>query len=340
MAAPGLDVGDDGPALVFHQRPLKWRLRGGDLVLFLDLPCTGAESFFEVLATSFGPGEVGSSRRWPLCAADLSLVAEDVQRARVMRAHVDYEFYRFLPRPPVYLTFLRDPVERLIALYDRVRSTPDHPYHDRVTSRRLSLHEFVCEPAFAGDVVNTQARRIAGGMFRDPTDVSERALLQMAQANLGELAFFGFAEWMDQSVLLLAYTFGWPLPRTPMPGSLQSEATDRAAVAPAALDAIEARTRVDHALVRFAREQFGQRVRAALGDLLEQNARASEPYLTLLDEHKRLEQEYDQLQRAWSWKIARQLKDWRQAVVPPGSRRDRVYQRFGTYVFTRGKSDR
>jgi len=329
-----------GDAAVFHPRPPRWRLRRGDLLLCLDLPCTGVEPFFDVLAGFFRPDEVRSSRRWPRHPDDLALVADDVRGARVMRAHVDYEFYRFLPRTPVYVTILRDPVERIVALYECVRSTPEHPYHQRVTAGHLSLYEFVCEPAFAGDVVDVQARRIAGGMFRDPAASSDQVLLQTARANLGEFAFFGTADWLEQAVLLLAYTFGWPFPRDLVRGGPRAEAASREGLAPAALEAIEARTRVDHALVQFAREQFTERVRTALFDLLDQNALASEPYLTLLEEQERLQTEYAQLQRAWSWKVARRLRDWRQAVAPSGSRRDRWYQRLGTYVFDRDKSER
>jgi hypothetical protein len=328
----------DAADLRFYPRGLRWRVRKGDLLLFVDLPGAGAAGFFGVLAQRFPPAEVASSQRWPACAADLALVAADLRGARLMRARVDYEFYRFLPRPPSYVTLLRDPVDRVLALYDHVGATPGHPAHERVASGRLSLHDFVCDPGFAHEVVDAQARRIAGGMLRDRSGVSDRVLLQMAQVNLGEFAFFGIAERMPESVHLLLYTFGWAFPHDLVPRALAPEPVRREGLAPATLEAIEARTRVDHALVRFAGEQFAQRLRTALLDLLEQNARGSEPYLTVLGEHERLRKEYERLQRAWSWTTAETLKAWRRAVLPPGTRRDRLYQRVGTYLFARRAS--
>jgi len=340
-------VGDGAPPeLIFHPRPLKWRLRSGDVLLFIDLPCAGGAGLFDLLAGFFPPDDVQASGRWPMAPDDLALVAAEVEGARVIRARVDYEFYRFLPRTPVYATVLRDPVERVAALYEHVRATPEHPYHARVVSSQLSLYEFVCEPAFAHEVVNVQARRIAGGMFHDPAERSDRVLLEMAQVNLGEFAFFGLTNWLVGSLPLLAYTFGLPFPGdvepvTPAPSAGREE------LRPATREAIEARTGADQALVEFAGREFARRVRVAMVDLFERNARADEASPLVLVEHDRLRREYERLrrecqdlreereeaERAWSWQTFRALRRWRRAVMPPGSRRDRLYQRLGGYVF-------
>lgn len=339
----------DAAELIFHQRPLKWRLGRGDLVLFLDLPGAAGEPLFDLLAGFFPAGEVHASSRWPVRPDELPLVAAEAQGARVIRARVDYEFYRFLPRTPVYVTVLRDPVERVVALYEHVRRTPSHPYHGPVTARHLSLYEFVCEPAFAGEVVNAQARRIAGGMFRDPTERSDRVLLQMAQTNLGEFAFFALTQWLVGSLPLLAYTFGLPFPGDPTADGSAPASVGRDDVRPATREAIEARTRVDHALVDFAGTQVRERTRLALLDLLDQNARAGEPSPLVLVEHDRLRNEYarlreeyerlreqaEHLQRAWSWKTFQAFRRWRRAIMPPGTRRDRLYQRVGGFLFDR-----
>jgi hypothetical protein len=333
VASPGPE--DRGAAdLVFHQRPLGWRLRKADVVLFVDLPGTDSEAFFDVLAGYFPAGDVRASVRWPMREEDLSSVANEVDGARLIRARVDYGFYRCLPRTPVYATILGDPVDRVVALYDRVRRTPDHPDHARVTSGRLSLREFVCEPAFAGEIVNGQARRIAGVAWRDPAALPDPVLLQTAQANLGEFAFFGMAGRLRESVCLLAYTFGWPLPRD-LEVVAQPEAPRPGEVPADARAAIEARTGVDRALLRWAGEQFDQRLRLGLFDLLEQNSRGRERYMQVLGEYEELGRVHAGLERAWSWRTAERLKRWRRAVIPPGSRRDRLYQRVGTYVFAR-----
>jgi hypothetical protein len=321
--------------LIFHQRPLGWRLRKADVVLFIDLPGAGGEAFFDVLAGFFAASEVRASAQWPTREDEESLVAGEVDGARLIRARVDYRFYRCLPRTPVYATILRDPVDRVVALYERVRDTPDHPYHTSVASRRLSLHEFVCEPAFAGEVVNGQARRIAGVAWRDPAALPDPVLLQTAQANLGEFAFFGMVGRLGESVFLLAYTFGWPLQRDFEVASLEPGPTRRDEIPAAAREAIEARTGVDQALVRFAGEQFEERLRLGLVDLLDQNSHGRERYMQVLGEYEELGRVHEGLEQAWSWRTAEKLKRWRRAVVPPGSRRDRLYQRVGTYVFAR-----
>ena len=329
---------DAGADLIFYPRAHAWRLRSGDVVLFLDLPATAGAPLWDVLAGGFAVDEIRASARWPRDLDDVGRIAADVRGGSLIRARVDYEFYRFLPRTPVYVTVLRDPVERIVALYDAVRATPEHPGHQRVTSGRLSLHDFVCDPAFARDVVDAQARCLAGVTFREPGDVPDGALLQVAQANLGEFALWGLAERLVESVHLLAYTFGWPFLARLDLATLAPPPSRRHELAPATLEAIERRTSVDSALMRFARAQLDQRVRAGLLDLLEQNARARGPHLSVLGELEDLRRERERLEAAWSWRTAERLKAWRQAIAPAGSRRDRVYQRLGVRVFGRGTS--
>lgn len=252
-----------------------------------------------------------------------------------MRARVGHEFSRFLPRPPVYVTVLRDPTERIVALYEEARLTPGHPHHDPIASGRLSLRDFVENPAFAHEVVDAQARRIAGAVSPG-AGWPDSVLLEVAQANLGEFAFFGLADRTSQSRLLLAYTFGRPFP--PDLGPAAGPAVDAAVldrVDAATREAIEARTRVDAALVRFAREQLDLRIRAALADLLEQNGRQADRYLLVLAENERLRVHEASIRESWSWRTAERLRAWRQAVLPPGSRGEGLYQRLGALVFRR-----
>ena len=338
MASTGPSAGPEAArreGLHFYPRSAKWRLRAGDAVLFIDLPGAGGEAIFDVLAGGFPAGAARTSERWVLDEEDMARAAAELVGARLMRARVDYEFYRFLPRPPVYATVLADPVERMAALHDLVLRTPAHPHHARLAGR--GLHDFVCDPAFAVETVNAQARRVAGGMLRDPTSLSESALLEVAQANLGEFAFLGLGDRARESALLLAYTFGWPPPRHLPADGPDPAVARRPGIAAATVEAIEARTRVDRALVEFARAQFDARLRDGLFELLEQNAHLSGPHLAVLADYERLKRAQAELEQAWSWKVAERLRGWRRAVLPPGSRRDAVYQRVGAYIFARGR---
>ncbi len=117
---------------------------------------------------------------------------------RCLRAHWDYGFFRVLPRTPVYITLLREPVSRIVSLFAMIRrktnsrwNTNDiHEFIERIGAERLQVH------FLAGTI---SGRPIQG-----------QALLEVALTRLWEFAWFGITDDFHRSVDLLCETFGWP----------------------------------------------------------------------------------------------------------------------------------
>jgi hypothetical protein len=139
-------------------------------------------------------------RRW-LSA----LGPEAISRLDVVMGHLWFGIHDALPRPAAYLTILRDPVERVLSLYY---------YRKRRQGLTGTLEDYLA----AGrdfETNNGQTRYLCGRL--EGVDVRFTActpvMLELAKSRLQErFSVVGVAERFDESLLLMARTFGWAFP--------------------------------------------------------------------------------------------------------------------------------
>jgi hypothetical protein len=128
----------------------------------------------------------------------------DLVGLRAVFGHVWYGFHEAITDPTTYLTVLRDPVERALSVY----------YH-RVGRHglRLGLEDWV-RTARDFELDNGQTRRLCGR--HDDADIRftpcTADMLAQAKENLQEqFSVVGIAERFEESLLLMARTYGWHL---------------------------------------------------------------------------------------------------------------------------------
>ena len=150
-------------------------------------------------------------------------------------------------------------------------------------------------------------RRLAASAFPEKQTVPDAVLLEMAQVNLDEMAFFGLAEEARLSLSLLAYTFGWPVlkPATPLDGP----APDLDNIPAETLAQIRGRNQLDITLYQFARQVWQHRLHQMVEELLSPPAPSAPPQDWLLS-----------------------LRQWRGRWLPEGTRRGRVYHHLTTLI--------
>lgn len=201
----------------------------------------------------------------------------DKRRVRFYEEHCGYGVHEHLPRACIYLTMLRDPIDRTLSVYDFLRQ------EGRIPAGQ-TLGEFLDAPTIRRVwwVDNAQVRYLAGehGEIVDvPVGECAAALLGTAKRRLeSDIAWFGLLDRFDESLFLLCRRLGWSTAVAVRSNVTRQRTSRRATVAPELLDRITAMNALDMELDVFARGLFQQRLdaipdaAAQLRDLRERSA--------------------------------------------------------------------
>jgi hypothetical protein len=169
---------------------------------------------------------------------------------RCVTGHFLFGFDVPIPRSCVYLTLLRDPVERILSLYQHFLRWGDDAHG--VRRRGLTLRQFVREGS-CPELDNGQTRRVAG---LPAAGLSGEALLAAAISRLADGSVLaGLTEQHAASVRRFAGLFGWRAGRAPA-ALVNPQRPRTGEVPPGVLREIAERNRLDAALLRYARSAF------------------------------------------------------------------------------------
>lgn len=197
---------------------------------FLHIPKTAGTSFTSYFSKFFKEEQIFPGHFWFDIVQSLPF---DWEKYQFYRGHFGYSLKRFLPKDTFTLTFLRDPIERVISQHhhalvepylvhmvanreyksieggdlkkmlqiDMVRS-----HYWNAQSRFIGVDIDILSDATPTDLESTSAIHHILGKYA--FDIPESELLGKAVTNLKTLNFIGIQEYFEQSCLLLAYKTG------------------------------------------------------------------------------------------------------------------------------------
>lgn len=184
-------------------------------------------------------------------AASIPKEVEDTLARRDITAvtgHFKFGLHKLMSQPTIYLTLLREPIDRVVSLYHHVML----PDHDRdlatPTAPALSLEDFVCSEQWV-EASNDQTRRIAGDLGTSTC----RTLARAKNNLLKHFAVVGVTHRFDETLILMRRVLGWADVYY-LPDLVNSQRTPRDELAPALVTAIADRNQLDNELFRFAEE--------------------------------------------------------------------------------------
>ncbi|MFN8180206.1 MAG: sulfotransferase family 2 domain-containing protein [bacterium] len=237
-------------------------------IYLLHIPRTGGTTLRELIARRF-PRERcflgGSRKRFAESMAAMS--AEQREQLLFVSGHYDASVGRLLGTRPRIVTMLREPAARLRSHYEIVKRMPEHRLNAEVLAGMTFL-EWLDHPLGGAAEENRMTRQIAGvmdgtgarGEGEGSGDGAARlrgaALLDRARDHLADFAFFGLREAYEDSLRLLAHTFGWP----PFGEPPCLNATGAPILTAAEREIVLARNSLDAELYRLAWRRFRGRV--------------------------------------------------------------------------------
>jgi hypothetical protein len=184
-----------------------------ETIIFLHIPKAAGTSLVAVLDGQFPPDGIYPAGNH--AAEDLAALAEDQRRRlKLLHGHMYFGLHGLLPQPCIYITLLRDPVERVLSLYHYIQGRPRHYLYERVVTKGMSLGELVSSQGRVFDEFHDgQVRLLNHHAFADAQRDEPELLLKTAQENLAAyFAVVGLVEQFDEALLLLRRKFGWGLP--------------------------------------------------------------------------------------------------------------------------------
>jgi Sulfotransferase family len=243
-------------------------------LFFMHIPKTAGSAFSLHLKNHFNFEDICPAVFWP----DFLRIPQ-VRRGsyKLIAAHLSDDANWYLNVRPIYITVLRDPVERVLSFfhYQKYLSTERRQvFSDESMNQRarklwdeLSANgvEFVlrsADPGMIRSISNLQTRTILGDMMNMPEILTD-AHLEDAKTKLRGYAFVGITERMQQSLDLLSYTFGW----APMENVRVNETPEgafRQDVSAEAVSMIREMNQRDIELYGFAKGLFEERLAAML----------------------------------------------------------------------------
>jgi hypothetical protein len=240
--------------------------------IFLHIPKTGGTTIHAALDSYFAP-----ERRCPERFNSLHRYsAGELAGYRVFSGHFSLISCELIPGPKRIFTMLRDPVERLISLYNFQRFRGD--VRDLTLARTGSMRDYFLEDAIQShwSINNAMVRALTispAGVRWDGTVkcTAENAmdLLPQAKEALHSLATFGILERFDESVALIFKTLGFGVPAAIKPQMVLKDLVKKAdgsnALEPEVCDeetreVIALLTEADLALYEYGVKLFEERV--------------------------------------------------------------------------------
>jgi hypothetical protein len=233
-------------------------------VIFLHLPKCAGTTLNRIIEWEYNPMRVFSIdpifflwsykklNRWP---------AKRLAQMQVFKGHMPFGIHKRLPQPSTYITFLRDPVERVISAYYFARNYALHPNHRWMS--KITLEEYVrTSPNHNVQCKYISGRPFVGNHHAGPCD---EETLAMAKENLSRhFSLVGLTERFDEGLAILKILFDWEIAKYAK-FNITKHRMKKATLPPSTVELIAERNQYDVALYEYAVPIFEQ-TRAKYGD--------------------------------------------------------------------------
>lgn len=187
------------------------------VVIFLHIPKTAGTTLRYVIQYQYKPSAIyelyGPSATHSERLEEFKRLS-DARKAeiKIVNAHLGFGLHEFLPQSCTYITFLRNPVDRVVSMYYYFQRTGNNYVQN------LTLKEFIQTYGGARD---NMTKYLSGEKLKiqlnDPNNEIDYQCssesLETAKSNLKKhFKIIGLAERFDESLIILKNKLGWKVP--------------------------------------------------------------------------------------------------------------------------------
>lgn len=221
---------------------------GNPLLLYMHIPKTAGSTFSQILSKQYQSGV-----RPCYFEESLEILNEfkkdDADTIKCVYGHFLFGLHTHISRSAIYITLLRDPVERVISLFYFWRSY-NNSQQEKLNS--MSLKDFICSDDFIENA-NNQTCYLAGGTYD----------LQLAKENmLNHFTMVGLTERFDESLFLFQKALGWQPIDHYVSHNMTPNRPRKDQISSDVINLILCKNQLDFQLYEFAKELFEERIRS------------------------------------------------------------------------------
>ncbi|MBV8358884.1 MAG: sulfotransferase family 2 domain-containing protein [Deltaproteobacteria bacterium] len=182
-------------------------------LIFVHIPKSAGTTLSRIIDWEYDPRRIysviGRYFRWSYNRL-LRLPQRRLSQIQVFKGHMPFGLHQHLKRPAIYLTVLRNPVDRAISDYCFSANGRLHPDHRQV--KNLTLREFIDTTPYNNIQTKLLAGQIPGYDFLAGECTPE--MFTAATENLrNHFALVGLTERFEESLALAKVLFGWSVRR-------------------------------------------------------------------------------------------------------------------------------
>ena len=225
-------------------------------VIFLHIPKTGGLTLTKIAKKNYDSSSIYEVRN---AKVDIDkfrqLSIEEKRKIKLLAGHVRFGIHEDIPQQSTYITMLREPVERVISAYFYMRSTPNHPFHKKI-SQKDTFEDFL-ETRWPG-FNNGQVRMLSGVGGKVKYGKCDREMLETAKYNLNNFfSVIGITERFDEFLILCQRSLGYKFPLYTKVNVTKKRPL-KEQISKKALRIIEEDNALDLELYNYVKEQFEQ----------------------------------------------------------------------------------